>query len=79
MTLFKLIRKYWAVISIVCTLLSSVITGGWYLKGKIDAQNDLINDLNQWVQGHDDDLQAQHDDLTKLKEDERLRELHLHQ
>lgn len=70
----KWLTKYWAIISIVLTIISSVITGGWYLYGKIDKLNDTVNATNQWVSDHDDDLKVQHDDLLKLKEDERLRE-----
>lgn len=76
-TMNKLLAKlkaYWAVISIVFTLLSSIVTGGWWLYGKIDTLNDKVNETASWVQDHDDDLKAQHDDITRLKEDERLRE-----
>lgn len=72
--MLKLIQKYWFYISLIFTLLSSLATGGWYLKGKIDAQADTITDLNKWIQDHDDAIQTLHDDTLKLKEDERLRE-----
>lgn len=73
----KLIGKYWFIISVVFSVLSTVATGGWWLYGKIDKLNDTVNATNQWVQDHDDDLKIQHDDILKLKEDERLREAKL--
>ena len=68
------IKTYWAVISIILTIISSFVTAGWWLYGKIDTLNDKVNETASWVQDHDDDLKAQHDDITRLKEDERLRE-----
>ena len=72
--MLKLIQKYWFHISLAFTIISSLATGGWYLKGKIDQLTDTVADTNKWVQDHDDDIQALHDDTLKLKEDERLRE-----
>jgi len=72
--MLKLIQKYWFQISLAFTIISSLATGGWYLKGKIDALTDTVADTNKWVQDHDDDIQTLHDDTLKLKEDERLRE-----
>jgi hypothetical protein len=70
----KFLTKYWMFLSIGFTLLSSLVTGGWWLYGKIDKLNDTVNATNQWVQSHDDSINELHDDVTKLKEDERLRE-----
>jgi hypothetical protein len=72
--LLKKLEKHWFYISLAGTIISSIITGGWYLKGKIDALTDTVNDTNQWVQDHDDMLQAHDKDITILKEDERLRQ-----
>jgi hypothetical protein len=72
--LLKWLGRYWAIISIIFTIVSSFVTGGWWLYNKIDTLNDKVNETAQWVQSHDDDLKAQHDDLVILKEDERLRE-----
>jgi hypothetical protein len=72
--LIEKIQKYWMVISIILTILSSIVTGGWWLYGKIDSLNDKVNETASWVQDHDDDLKANHDSILILKEDERLRE-----
>jgi len=72
--MLKWINKYWFLISIIFTILSSCATGVWMAYNKFDALNDKVNDTNQWVQDHDDELKALHDDNIKLKEDERLRE-----
>jgi hypothetical protein len=72
--IIKWATKNWTIISIVFTIVSSIVTGGWYLKGKIDASADTLNDVKEWVSSHDDDIQALHDDVLKLKEDQRLRE-----
>lgn len=72
--LIALIQKYWMIISISFTILSSVLTGGWYLKGKIDTLTTTVDATNDWVSDHEDDLQRHEHDITVLKEDERLRE-----
>jgi len=72
--IIKLITKYWAIISVVLTILSSIVTGGWYLKGKIDASADTLNDLKEWVASHDDDIQALHDKVIRLEALEEARE-----
>jgi len=72
--MLKWIKKYWFYISVAFTIISSAASGIWWAHGKFDELLDKVNDTNQWVQDHDDDLKAQHDDLTRLKEDERLRE-----
>jgi hypothetical protein len=72
--IIKLITKYWAIISVVLTILSSIVTGGWYLKGKIDASADTLNDLKEWVATHDDDIQALHDKVIRLEALEEARE-----
>lgn len=67
-------KKYWAIISIIFTIISSFVTGLWWVYNKADKVNDTVTATNQWVQDHDDELKTQHDDLVRLKEDERLRE-----
>ncbi len=69
------IKKYWFYISIAFTILSSLATGAWWIHSQIDAVVDKVNDTNDWVESHDNDLKALHDDVVRLKEDERLREL----
>jgi hypothetical protein len=73
-TIIKFVKKNWTVLSIVGTILSSLATGAWYVVERIAKTETTIATLNDWVQDHDDAIQAQHDDLTVLKEDERLRE-----
>jgi hypothetical protein len=73
-TIIKFAKKNWGVISIVGTILSSLATGAWYVVERIAKTEATISTLNDWVQDHDDAIQAQHDDILKLKEDERLRE-----
>lgn len=70
-----LIQKYWMIISISFTIFSSVLTGGWYLKGKIDTLTATVAQTNDWVSDHDDSITQLHDTVTILKEDERLREV----
>ena len=72
--IIKLVTKYWAVISVVLTILSSIVTGGWYLKGKIDASADTLNDVKEWVSSHDDDIQALHDKVIRLEALEEARD-----
>jgi len=72
--IIKWITKYWATISVVLTILSSVVTGGWYLKGKIDASADTLNDVKEWVSTHDDDIQALHDKVIRLEALEEARD-----
>jgi hypothetical protein len=72
--IIKWVTKYWAIISVVLTILSSVVTGGWYLKGKIDASADTLNDVKEWVSTHDDDIQALHDKVIRLEALEEARD-----
>jgi hypothetical protein len=72
--IIKWVTNYWAIISVVLTILSSIVTGGWYLKGKIDASADTLNDLKEWVSSHDDDIQALHDKVIRLEALEEARD-----
>ena len=72
--IIKYLKKNWGVISIVGTLLSSFCTGAWYVVERIAKAENTITNLSTWVSGHDDDIQNLHDDVLKLKEDERIRE-----
>jgi hypothetical protein len=72
--IFKLISKYWFLISLIGTLASTAVTEAWYFVGRIEKGEAALATLQSWVGDHDDAITAQHDDLTKLKEDERLRE-----
>ena len=74
-SIIQTVKKYWFLVSILFTIISSIVTGLCWFYGKIDALNDKVNDTNQWVEDHDAAIQAQHDDIVRLKEDERLREL----
>lgn len=73
--MLKLIQKHWFYISLAFTILSSIGSGVWWIHSQIDTVIDKVNDTNQWVSDHDDELKAQHDDVVRLKEDERLREM----
>lgn len=72
--IIKWATKNWTIISIVFTIISSIVTGGWYLKGKIDASADTLNDLKEWVSSHDDDIQALHDKVIRLEALEEARD-----
>ena len=72
--IIKWVTNYWAIISVVLTILSSIVTGGWYLKGKIDASADTLNDVKEWVSSHDDDIQALHDKVLRLEALEEARD-----
>ena len=72
--LLKWMTKYWLIISVCVTIISSLATWSLHLKSRIDKDEDILNDTKQWVSDHDDDLKALHDDVLKLKEDQRLRE-----
>ncbi len=72
--MLKWIQKNWFYISLAFTLISSLVTGIWMIDQKIDGLVTKVNETNSWVEGHDDDIQNLHDDVLKLKEDERLRE-----
>jgi hypothetical protein len=68
------IRKYWFIISLISTAVSSAATGAWYLIGRMEKGEATVASLQSWVQDHDDAIASQHDDILVLKEDERLRE-----
>lgn len=72
--MLEFLNKYWVIISIIGTILSTVLTGGWYLKGRIDSITDTVANTNSWVQDHDDSIQQIHDDVLKLKTLEEARE-----
>lgn len=72
--IMKDIQKYWLLISIGFTILSTIGTIAWNMYGKFDKLNDTVNATNQWVSDHDDDIQQLKADNIRLKEDERLRE-----
>ncbi len=73
-TIIKFVKKNTFVLSIIGTILSSLATGAWYVVERIAKTEATIVTLNDWVSDHDDAIQAEHDDILKLKEDERLRE-----
>ena len=73
--LIKQLTKYWVYISIVFTILSSIVTGGWYLKGKIDQSSDTLIETKITVRSNTVDVKALHDAVLILQEDERIREL----
>ena len=72
--LLKFLSKYWLIISVCITIISSLATWSMHLKSRIDADEDILKDTKEWVASHEDDLQQLHDDVLKLKEDQRLRE-----
>ncbi len=72
--ILKLLSKYWFIISLCGTLASTAITEAWYFVDRMEKSEAAMTDLQSWVSDHDDAIQVQHDDLLKLKEDERLRE-----
>lgn len=72
--MLKWIKKYWFYVSIAFTILSSILSGLWWVNSKFTDLVNKVNETNEWVQTHDDDLQTLHDDTLRLKEDERLRE-----
>jgi hypothetical protein len=72
--IIKFLGKYWTILSIVFTILSSVVTGGWWLYNRIDKLNDTVNETNQWVQTHDDSINDLHDDVLRLKTLEEAKE-----
>ena len=73
-SIIQFIKRNTLILSILGTILSSLATGAWYVAQRITKTEATIATLNDWVQDHDDSIQAQHDDITILKEDERLRE-----
>jgi hypothetical protein len=72
--IFKLISKYWFIISLVGTLASTALTEAWYFVGRIEKGEAALASLQSWVGDHDDAISDQHDDILILKEDERLRQ-----
>lgn len=73
--LLNFLNKYWLVLTACGTILSSGVVEGLKLAGRIDKDVDTITQLTQLVQEHDDDIQTLKDEVAKLKEDERLKEL----
>ena len=73
-TIIKFAKKNWGVISIVGTILSSLATGAWYVVERIAKAEATVSTLSDWVSDHDDAIQAQHDDILKLKTLEEARE-----
>ena len=72
--LIKWFTKYWLILSVCFTIISSLVTWSMHLKSRIDMDEDILKDTKEWVADHEDDLQQLHDDILKLKEDQRLRE-----
>ena len=72
--MLKWIMKWWKHISIIFTIVSSAASGVWWANGKFTDLVTKVNATNAWVQDHDDSISDLHDDVIKLKEDERLRE-----
>lgn len=72
--LIDLISKYWKILSLVFTLLSSLGTGAWYFIQRIQKAEATVASLNSWVSDHDDTLTDHDKRISKLEEDERLRE-----
>lgn len=73
MDILKWFQKNWFYISLAFTLLSSLATGLWMFKGQIDDLKSKVTATDSWVSDHDD-IQALHDKVLILSEDERLRE-----
>lgn len=72
--LIDLISKYWKIISLCLTVLSSLSTGAWYFVQRIEKAEATVASLNAWVTDHDDTLTDHDKRISKLEEDERLRE-----
>jgi hypothetical protein len=72
--LLKFLNKYWIILSICATVVSSLVTWGFHLKGRIDKDEDTLGDTSEWAANHEDSIQQLHDDMLKLQEDQRLRE-----
>lgn len=72
--LIDLVSKYWKVLSLCFTLLSSLGTGAYYFVKRIEKAETTVASLRDWVSDHDDTLTDHDKRLSKLEEDERLRE-----
>jgi hypothetical protein len=77
--LVKFLTKYWIVLSVTATILTSLITGIIHLKGRIDNLINRIDALEKFVK-EDDDLLNDHDSRLdshekQLNELETLKEL----
>jgi len=70
----KFLDKYWIILSVCSTVVSSGVMWGLHTMSRIDAVVDQVKDTASWVQDNEDEIKTQHDDILKLKEDERLRE-----
>jgi hypothetical protein len=75
--LIDLISKYWKIISLCFTLLSSLGTGAWYFIQRIEKAEVTVANLSAWVNDHEDTLTDHDKRISKLEEDERLREAKL--
>jgi cell division protein FtsL len=72
--IIKFLTTYWTIISIVFTILSSLATGAFYVVHRIATAETTITNLNSWVTDHEDILTDHDKRISKLEEDERLRE-----
>lgn len=72
--IIKFLAKYWTILSIVFTIVSTLGTGAIYLVKRITASETTITNLNTWVSDHEDTLTDHDKRISKLEEDERLRE-----
>lgn len=77
--LLKFLTKYWIVLSVAFTILTSLVTAGWHLKGKIDQVISDLSSLKQIVH-EDDTILEEHDSRLdthekQLNELETLKEL----
>lgn len=72
--LIKWITKYWVILSVCATVISSLATWSMHLKNKIDGTIDTVNDTKDWVASHDDAINQLHDDVIRLKALEEARD-----
>jgi hypothetical protein len=70
----KLLGKYWFIISLVGTVVSTLVTEAYYFIGRMERAEATVATLQAWVSDHDDTLTDHGTQLSILKEDERLRE-----
>lgn len=72
--ILKFLTKYWVILSVVFTIISSLATWSLHLKSRIDSDEDILNDTKQWVEDHEDNLKILNDKVIRLEALEEARD-----
>lgn len=72
--LLKWATKYWLILSVCFTIISSLVTWSMHLKSRIDTDEDILNDTKELVSDHDDNIKTLNDKVIRLEALEEARD-----